>query len=198
MDKDCGNCFFFSLKGVSSLAPCYDCKYNRENFNEFARQSYAWTSDRWVTDSDAFWKDKPKEKKMTESYKQDAMRGCTWLHEAGKEPRQVPSGVYSEDLPRAEWPFPAEADHDPIKKPSHYMLFPEKNLEVRDVVNRLLERMEKSEEYDMTPVDYADYAQLMQYLMRWFDKNGKEDLEKARWYLDRLIENWVDHAEPDA
>ena len=33
----------------------------------------------------------------------------------------------------------------------------------------------------------ADYVQLMQYLMRFMDKNGKEDLEKARWYLDKMI-----------
>jgi hypothetical protein len=33
----------------------------------------------------------------------------------------------------------------------------------------------------------SDYVQLMQYLMRFMDKNGKEDLEKARWYLDKMI-----------
>ena len=34
----------------------------------------------------------------------------------------------------------------------------------------------------------SDYVQLMQYLMRFMDKNGKEDLEKARWYLDKMIQ----------
>lgn len=27
----------------------------------------------------------------------------------------------------------------------------------------------------------------IKYLWRWKDKNGLEDLKKARWYLDRLI-----------
>ena len=30
-------------------------------------------------------------------------------------------------------------------------------------------------------------AQVMKYIYRWKRKNGVEDLEKARWYLDRLI-----------
>ena len=31
-------------------------------------------------------------------------------------------------------------------------------------------------------------AQVIKYLWRWKKKNGVEDLEKARWYLDRLIQ----------
>lgn len=30
-------------------------------------------------------------------------------------------------------------------------------------------------------------AQVLKYLVRWRSKGGVEDLEKARWYLDRLI-----------
>jgi hypothetical protein len=30
---------------------------------------------------------------------------------------------------------------------------------------------------------------VVKYLVRWKDKNGIEDLKKARWYLDRFIEN---------
>lgn len=29
---------------------------------------------------------------------------------------------------------------------------------------------------------------IVKYVTRWRVKNGLEDLEKARWYLDRLIE----------
>ena len=31
-------------------------------------------------------------------------------------------------------------------------------------------------------------ANAVKYLSRYTDKNGVEDLNKARWYLDRLIE----------
>jgi hypothetical protein len=34
----------------------------------------------------------------------------------------------------------------------------------------------------------ADYVQMLQYVMRFMDKNGVEDLKKARWYLDKMIE----------
>ncbi len=30
-------------------------------------------------------------------------------------------------------------------------------------------------------------GQVIKYIYRFHDKNGVEDLEKARWYLDRLI-----------
>ncbi len=32
-------------------------------------------------------------------------------------------------------------------------------------------------------------ANIIKYLWRCEDKNGREDLLKARWYLDKLIEN---------
>lgn len=32
-------------------------------------------------------------------------------------------------------------------------------------------------------------GQIIKYLWRWKYKNGVEDLQKARWYLDRLIED---------
>ena len=31
-------------------------------------------------------------------------------------------------------------------------------------------------------------AQVLKYLARYRHKNGKEDLEKAKWYLERLID----------
>lgn len=32
-------------------------------------------------------------------------------------------------------------------------------------------------------------ANAIKYLWRWKAKNGKQDLEKAKWYLDHLIKN---------
>ena len=36
---------------------------------------------------------------------------------------------------------------------------------------------------------------VMKYVMRYPHKNGVEDLKKARWYLDRLIEELEDDVE---
>ena len=70
------------------------------------------------------------------------------------------------------------------------MLFEDKGIEVRDVIEQLVKKMDTASAglplY--VPLFASDYVQLMQYLMRFMDKNGVEDLKKARWYLDKLIE----------
>lgn len=82
--------------------------------------------------------------------------------------------------------------YDVVDKPKHYMLFEEQGIEVRDVIEKLVLKMCKMSPGDtrvpMTAMFDADYVQMMQYLMRFMDKNGVEDLKKARWYLDKLIE----------
>ena len=94
------------------------------------------------------------------------------------------NGVTQEDF----WTTP-DPQYDVISKPKHYMLFPEKNIEVRDVIERLVVKIdENSTEY--FPLFTTDYVQMMQYLMRFMDKNGVEDLKKARWYLDKLIDSY--------
>ena len=35
-------------------------------------------------------------------------------------------------------------------------------------------------------------AQILKYIYRWRNKNGVEDLKKARWYLERLIKLYED------
>ena len=102
-----------------------------------------------------------------------------------------------------EQQFNGTAVYDIVSKPKHYMLFSpaeikrevfyEEGIEVRDVIEKLVLKVQGQ---DLKTVPHwtkeaalfeADYVQLMQYLMRFMDKNGKEDLEKARWYLDKMI-----------
>ena len=88
--------------------------------------------------------------------------------------------------------------YDTVHKPKHYMLFEEEGIEVRDVIEKLVNKIPPvSHSYGGLFV--ADYVQLMQYLMRFMDKNGVEDLKKARWYLDKLIQAYAEDAydEPD-
>jgi len=75
--------------------------------------------------------------------------------------------------------------HDVISKPKHYMLVG--NLEVRDVLAALVSKM-TSENIPGNALFESDYVQMMQYGMRFMEKNGVEDLKKMRWYLDKLIE----------
>lgn len=78
--------------------------------------------------------------------------------------------------------------YDTVEKPKHYMLFEEEGIEVRDVIKKLVSKMKS-----FGPMFIADYVQMMQYGMRFMDKNGKEDLEKMRWYLDKMIEDYEHH-----
>lgn len=80
--------------------------------------------------------------------------------------------------------------YDTISKPKHYMLFEDKGIEVRDVIEKLVLKFNGDQIDEAKPLFIADYVQLMQYLMRFMDKNGKEDLKKARWYLDKMIESY--------
>ena len=36
-------------------------------------------------------------------------------------------------------------------------------------------------------IEAVDTANAIKYLWRWKNKNGKQDLEKAKWYIDHLI-----------
>lgn len=99
------------------------------------------------------------------------------------------NGVTSEDF----WAGPK---YDTVSKPKHYMLFEEEGIEVRDVIRELVAKIANKTgqgELSWSPLAESDYVQMMQYLMRFMDKNGVEDLKKARWYLDKLIEAYDDH-----
>ena len=95
--------------------------------------------------------------------------------------------------------FNGTAAYDIVSKPKHYMLFdPDEaktfaylmtGIEVRDVIEKLVDKCYSDGLATQgSSLFISDYVQLMQYLMRFMDKNGKEDLEKARWYLDKMIE----------
>jgi hypothetical protein len=92
----------------------------------------------------------------------------------------------------------AEDLYNVISKPKHYMLFAAEDLhkdqgiEVRDVIEKLVGKMqlEGTAWKGYSGMFVADYVQLLQYIMRFMDKNGVEDLKKARWYLDKMIESY--------
>ena len=105
--------------------------------------------------------------------------------------KEAIDGWFKEGLDKTQEEF----WYDPVEKPKHYMLFAAEDLrkkdgiEVRDVIEKLVDKVYKSYETPKNmPMVLADYVQMMQYLMRFMDKNGVEDLKKASWYLDKLID----------
>lgn len=80
-------------------------------------------------------------------------------------------------------PIQPPEQFDIINKPKHYMLVD--GVEVRDVCKALAERMQ--DKYSAFFI--SDYIQFLQYVLRFDQKNGIEDLKKAKWYLEKLIES---------
>ncbi len=66
--------------------------------------------------------------------------------------------------------------NDNVNHPSHYTFG---KIECIDAIETVTEQMDGKEAF-LT-------GQVMKYMWRWKSKNGKEDLKKARWYLNRLI-----------
>lgn len=70
---------------------------------------------------------------------------------------------------------------DMVSHPPHYQS--QAGLEVIDVI--------KAFTADLKGIEATDTGNIIKYICRWKHKNGLEDLKKARWYLDHLI-NVVD------
>ncbi|MDO0953436.1 DUF3310 domain-containing protein [Mammaliicoccus sciuri] len=70
--------------------------------------------------------------------------------------------------------------HDPVNKPSHYMLG---DIEVKDIIAIVADKYRKGSVAH-------NVASALEYQMRAPEKNGLEDIKKARKCLDFAIENW--------
>lgn len=64
-----------------------------------------------------------------------------------------------------------------VDHPSHYQS--ESGLEAIDVI--------KAFTSDLTGIEAFDTGNVLKYMCRWRNKNGLEDLKKAKWYLEDLI-----------
>ncbi len=70
--------------------------------------------------------------------------------------------------------------HDPVNKPTHYMLG---DIEVKDIIAIVADKYHKGSVAH-------NVASALEYQMRAPEKNGLEDIKKARKCLDFAIENW--------
>ena len=76
---------------------------------------------------------------------------------------------------------------DSINKPNHYTFG---KFECIDVIEEL------SKQNNLQGAEGFLYGNIIKYLWRYKHKNGIEDLQKARWYLDRLISNTENDFKP--
>ena len=165
MENKCNTCFY-ALMDKDLEAPCTLCT----GYSNYVKGDLYMTAPR-----DKPYTAKPLKEAIDEWYSQT-------------------NGVGQEDF----WVSYKGITHDPVEKPKHYMLFEDEGIEVRDVIERLMKRVyaaynEPGNTTVPTCVMFdSDYVQMMQYLMRFMDKNGQEDLKKARWYLDKLIQAYAE------
>lgn len=68
---------------------------------------------------------------------------------------------------------------DNINHPAHYQT--KSGLETIDVIEAFTE--------DLKGREAINTGNVLKYMCRWKNKNGLEDLKKARWYLNRLIDH---------
>ena len=68
---------------------------------------------------------------------------------------------------------------DMVNHPRHYKA--KNGMEVIDVIEAFTANLEG---YEATHT-----GNVIKYICRWKEKNGLEDLKKAQWYLNRLINN---------
>ena len=66
-----------------------------------------------------------------------------------------------------------------VYHPDHSMS--ETGLEVIDVIEAFT--------FDLKGIEATDTGNILKYICRWNNKNGLQDLEKAKWYLDHLIDH---------
>ncbi|WP_080365764.1 DUF3310 domain-containing protein [Staphylococcus haemolyticus] len=91
----------------------------------------------------------------------------------------------NDDFVKVNEPFTRKVDmkegQDMVNKPKHYTYG---DIEVIDFIEQVTK--------DYKPELAFSIGNAIKYISRANHKNGKEDLDKARWYLNRAFEKWVD------
>ena len=83
-------------------------------------------------------------------------------------------------------PTPSFDKKDMVNHPSHYIST--NGLETIDVIESFTS--------DLVGIEAVDTGNILKYICRWKHKNGLQDLQKAMWYLNHLI-NHIDKNEKE-
>ena len=79
-----------------------------------------------------------------------------------------------------------ESNDKMVSHPSHYQS--KSGLEVIDVIEAFTA--------ELKGIEATDTGNVIKYICRWKDKNGVQDLEKAMWYLQHLIDHVKSESTP--
>lgn len=95
-------------------------------------------------------------------------KACNHCVTDGSNPNAIPS----------HWlPKMVAVEEDLVNHPSHYKT--ESGIETIDVIEAFTKGLEG--------IEATDTGNIIKYICRWKKKNGLQDLKKAQWYLNHLI-----------
>jgi len=84
---------------------------------------------------------------------------------------------------------PPTSTLDMVSKPPHYLLFPEHELEAKHIVKRVMDNAD-SQDFDMSSHEASWLVQSILYMLRFYGKNGWEDIKKAQETLGIAIDSY--------
>lgn len=118
-------------------------------------------------------------------YAEEFMLKTIWKAEVENQAGYKFTLTDNDDFVKVNEPFTRKVDmqeeQDVVNKPKHYTYG---DIEVIDYIEQVTK--------DYKPELAFSIGNAIKYISRANHKNGKEDLDKARWYLNRAFEKWED------
>ena len=118
-------------------------------------------------------------------YAEEFMLKTIWKAEVENQAGYKFTITDNDDFMKVNEPFTRKVDmkegQDMVNKPKHYTYG---DIEVIDFIEQVTK--------DYKPELAFSIGNAIKYISRANHKNGKEDLDKARWYLNRAFEKWED------
>lgn len=118
-------------------------------------------------------------------YAEEIMLKTVWKAEVENQVGYKFTLTDNDDFVKVNEPFTRKVDmqkeRDVVNKPNHYTYG---DIEVIDYIEQVTKNYKPELAFAI--------GNAIKYISRANHKNGKEDLDKARWYLNRAFENWED------
>ena len=118
-------------------------------------------------------------------YAEEFMLKTIWKAEVENQGGYKFTLTDNDDFMKVNEPFTRKVDmqeeQDVVNKPKHYTYG---DIEVIDYIEQVTKNYKPELAFAI--------GNAIKYISRANHKNGKEDLDKARWYLERAFEKWED------
>ena len=118
-------------------------------------------------------------------YAEEFMLKTIWKAEVENQAGYKFTITDNDDFMKVNEPFTRRVDmqkeQDVVNKPKHYTYG---DIEIIDFIEQVTKDYKSELAFSI--------GNAIKYIARANHKNGKEDLDKARWYLNRAFEKWED------